>query len=112
MRYFILVILISIMNSPIHKQIIRFITYIFQLRYDKITFIWITLAYKNTLNVFYCQNEFVNYTHIPIFISLILSNVLMTKDCLKFFIIHVLIGWIFVILSSSCKNKKIEINNI
>jgi hypothetical protein len=109
LRYVYILFILTIVNQ--NKLFTKVRDYAMQFRFDRIATTLINIPYKNTMNIFYSQNDLVNYLHLPVVISLIYSNLLVTKECLRFFVIHIVIGFVISCLSAKDKVPG-RVNNI
>jgi hypothetical protein len=111
-RYILLMIFLTLFNR--FNLITKLISYFTQLRFEKIVGLLFKLSYYNLSNVFYSGNQIVNYFHFPVLLSLIFTNILLTKDCVKIFIIHFFVGLFVVLMTDQKEIQRIRprANNI
>jgi hypothetical protein len=110
LRYLYVLLILTIVNQ--HRLFAKVRSYVMQFKLDKIAATLINIPYMNIMNIFYSQNELVNYIHLPIVVSLIYSNLLITRECLRIFVIHIAVGFVISCLSGRDRPPPRVNNNI
>jgi hypothetical protein len=101
LRYCYVILLLTLVN--LNKLFVSMFDYIKMFKLEKVTLCFFNISYKNVMNIYFSQNDVVNYLHLPVVVSLIYSNLLMTRECLKVFLFHILIGFLVTCLSGGRK---------
>lgn len=103
-RFGSVILILSLINLTDSFQ--RGLSNMLILKFERFIFLFIKMSYKNLINVFYSQNNLINYPHMLVHLSLLYTNVLVTKDSLKFFLIHFGFGWLTAILTDNVQSAK------
>lgn len=106
-RYSLVILILTFLNVP--QETNRIIGLLSKMKFYDFFINFLSIALLNVTNFCFVTNPMLNRLHVPIVISLMFSNVILTKDCLKLFIIHFLIGFVVNLLSED--ERKIRENN-
>jgi hypothetical protein len=103
MRYLCVLGVITFFN--LSGEIKKLLSYLVELKFNKMIYGFLGVAYKNGMNVSYSSNDGLNYFHVPILISMLMANIFLTKDCLKIFAVHFIIGGVVWLLSENTREE-------
>jgi hypothetical protein len=102
-RYSLVILILTCLNVP--QETNRIFSLFTQMKFYNILVIFLSIGLLNATNFYFNTSQLLNSLHVPIVISLMFSNVLLTKDCLKLFLIHFFVGFVVNILSDDNKRK-------
>jgi hypothetical protein len=124
-RYYFVIHLLSLFHLFNSNDGMKgMVSYLTEFKFERI-FIWfLNLSYKNLTHVCYSYSgnknssnsnlnsnlaqgyNIIDILHFPILFAFLYTNVILTKDCLKIFLIHFFIGLIMTLLSEEGQNPR------